>query len=188
MSAAAAGLIEVAVVAGGIVLWLAGALTVMYRGFILPAVKLDDIKFEVAENRGLFFNQEDRDRAPRTEAELREQVAENELRALASSQGESRRYVVWQAWRSDPGFKAEARRRFREYYVPRQAYIALLCGGVWSLAFVLTEPLQEALVPADIEILFPVYVLVAPLWVAVAVMTLLEGAKAAHRRSKQKHF
>ena len=188
MSAATTGLIEVAVIAGGIVLWLAGVLTVMYRGFVLPGVKLDDIKFEVAERRGLFFDNEGHGKGPRTEAELRQQVIDNELSGLASSQGEGRRHVVWQAWRSDPDFKADVRRRYHEHYPPRHAYIAMLCGGAWSLTFVIAEPLQEALIPEGIEILFPVYVLVAPLWIAVAAMALLEAVKAAHRKSQRKSF
>jgi hypothetical protein len=187
MSAATTGLIEVAVIAGGIVLWLAGVLTVLYRGFVLPGVKLDDIKFEVAERRGLFFNQEEHYDDPRTESALRQQVIDNELRALASSQGEGRRRIVWQAWHSDPGFKAEVRRRYHEHYPARHAYLALLCGGAWSLIFAIARPLQEALIPEGVEILFPVYVLVAPLWIAVAAMTLLEGAKAAHRKTQRKN-
>lgn len=188
MSAATSGLIEIAVIIAGIVLWLAGICTVMYRGFILPGVKLDDIKFEVAERRGLFFNQVDPDQDPRTEEELRQQVVANELRSFAASQGESRRYVVWQAWRSDPGFKAEVQQRYHEHYPRRHTYIALLCGGVWSLTFMLAEPLQEALVPENIDMLFAVYVLVAPLWIAVLVMALFEGAKSAQRKSNRKHF
>lgn len=188
MSAAASGLIEIAVIMGGIVLWLAGVLTVFYRGFVLPGVKLDDIKFEVAERRGLLSNQDGHEQESRTEAELRQRAVANEVRAFASAAGESRRYVVWQAWRSDSDFKAEVRRRHREHYPARHAYIALLCGGVWSLTFVLVKPLQRALVPEDLDLLFSVYVLVAPLWVAVVVMALLEGLKAATRRPQRSHY
>jgi hypothetical protein len=188
MSVATSGLIEIAVIIGGVLLWLTGVLTVLYRGFALPGVKLDDIKFEVAERKGLFFNQENHDQDPRTEEELRQQVIANELRAFASTQDESRRYIVWQAWRSDPSFKAEVQQRYHEHYPRRHTYIALLCGGVWSLAFVLTDPLQDALVPEGVDALFPVYVLVAPLWIAVVAMTLFEGAKAAQRKSRRKHF
>ncbi|MEU6860387.1 hypothetical protein AB0B28_16135 [Glycomyces sp. NPDC046736] len=178
-------MIEIVVIMAGIVLWLAGALTMMYRGFILPSVKLDDLKFEVARRRGMFFNVTEPDTTPRTEAELRQRVIDNEVGAFAAAQGESRRFVVWQAWRGDAEFKAEVRQRMREYYVPRQAYIALLCGGVWALAFVLVEPLQEALMPSNVEALFPVYVLVAPWWIAVFVIVALERVKAAQRRSKR---
>lgn len=183
MNATAIGFIEIAVIVLGILAWLAGVFAVMFRGFILPGVTMDELKFEVAERRGLLADPEDE--APRTESALRQQVAENEARALLQ---ESRRRRIWQAWRSDPGFRAEVQRRYRDRYPPRHAYIALLCGGVWSMAFVLAEPLQKALVPDDIEILFPVYVLVAPLWIAVAVMLLLEKTQRHRARKAQKPF
>ncbi|WP_030159500.1 hypothetical protein [Glycomyces sp. NRRL B-16210] len=181
MNATAIGFIEIAIIVLGILAWLAGVLGVMYRGFILPGVTLDELKFKVAERRGLLADSPDE--PPRAASTLREQTTANEVRALAAAQGESRRHRVWEAWRSDPQFRAEVQRRYRDHYPPRHAYIALLCGGAWSLTFVLIEPLQDILVPDDLEILFPVYVLVAPLWIAVAVMLLLEKA---HRRRAAK--
>jgi hypothetical protein len=185
VSALEAGAVEFAVVIGGIVLWLAGVVAVFFRGFAIPGVKLDELKFEVAERRGL-FSQLPPDDLPRTQAELRERVVRNEVGALASSMGEERRFIVWNAWRSDPEFKGEVRRRLREYYPPRHTYVALLLGGVWAAVFLIVEPLRDALVPDQVAVLTAVWVLVAPLWIAFGALLALEGVAAAGRRARRK--
>ncbi|RRR99384.1 hypothetical protein [Glycomyces terrestris] len=185
MSALEASAVEFVVVIGGIVLWLAGVFAVFYRGFAVPGVKLDELKFEVAERRGL-FSQLPPDDLPRTQAELRERVVRNEVGALASSTGEERRFIIWEAWKGDPAFKAEVNQRMRDHYPPRHTYVALLLGGAWSAVFLIAAPLRDALVPDQVEALAAVWLLVAPLWIAFGALLVLEGLAAARRRSRRK--
>nr|BFF22472.1 hypothetical protein GCM10025732_04370 [Glycomyces mayteni] len=52
MTGLEAGMVELGVVVGGIVFWLAGVAAVFFRGFAIPGIKLDDLQSEVAERRG----------------------------------------------------------------------------------------------------------------------------------------
>lgn len=185
MSALEVSAVEFVVVIGGIVLWLAGVFAVFFRGFALPGVKLDELKFEVAERRGL-FSQVPPDDLLRTHAELRERVVRNEVGALAASMGEERRFIIWEAWKRDTEFKAEVLGRLREYYPPRHTYVALLLGGAWAAVFLIVEPLRDALVPDQVGALTAVWVLVAPLWIAFAALLVMEGVKTAGRRARRK--
>ncbi|MEU6246568.1 hypothetical protein [Glycomyces sp. NPDC047010] len=184
MSVNQAGLVEIAVAIGGIAFWLAGVAAVFFRGFVIPGAKLVDLKFEIAERRGL-FTQIPPDDVPRTEAELRERVSRNEVGLFAASQGKEREFAIWEAWRDDPGFKAEVTGRLREYYPPRHTYVALLLGGVWDAVF-LASPLRDALVPEQVGVLTAVWVLVVPLWIAFGAMLVMEAWKTAARRRKAK--
>lgn len=184
MSANQVGLIELGVIVGGIVFWLAGVAAVFFRGFAYPGVKLDDLQFEIAERRGL-FTQLPPDDLPRTEAELRERIARNEVGVLASSLGKERLFIIWDAWKRDPAFKAEVMKRYHEFYPPRHTYISLLLGGVWDAVF-LASPLRDALVPEQIGVLVAVWVLVVPLWIALGAMLVMEAWKTAARRRKAK--
>jgi len=184
MTGLEAGMVELGVVVGGIVFWLAGVAAVFFRGFAIPGIKLDDLQSEVAERRGL-FTQLPPDDLPRTEAELRERVIRNEVGVLASSLGKERLFIIWEAWRNDPAFKAEVMERYREFYPRRHAYFALLLGGVWDAVF-LASPLRDALVPEQVGVLTAVWVLVVPLWIAFGAILVMEAWKTAARRRKAK--
>lgn len=184
MTGLEAGWIELGVIVGGIVFWLAGAAAVFFRGIVIPGAKLVDLKEEVAERRGL-FTQIPPDDTPRTEAELRERIARNEVGLFASSTGKEREFAVWEAWRRDPDYKAEVMRRFHAFYPPHHTWIALLLGGVWDVVF-LASPLRDALVPEQIGVLAAVWVLVVPLWIAFGALLVMEAWKTAARRRKAK--
>jgi hypothetical protein len=182
------GLIEVGIGFGAVLMWLVGLFVFLYRGILLPGTVRDDLKFEVAEVRGLFVDRLESQGTLVGEEEARRRFEDAALENEAGPAGEQRRLTVWKAWRHDPAFKAEVQRRYRQRYPWRHAHIALLCGGAWSLMFVLSNPLQEALVPAGFDVLFPVYALVAPWWVAVAVMIVRERIKTMQRRSQSKRI
>lgn len=184
MTANQVGLIELGVIVGGIVFWLAGVAAVFFKGFAYPGVKLDELQFEVAERRGL-FSQLPPDDLPRTEAELRERIARNEVGVLASSIGKERLFIIWDAWKNNPGYKAEVMKRYSEFYPRRHTWIALLLGGVWDVVF-LASPLRDALVPEQIGVLTAVWVLVVPLWIAFGALLAMEAWKTAARRRKAK--
>ena len=180
------GLIELGIGLGALVLWPLGLLIFIYRGVLLPGAAQDDLKFEVATARGLFKEHLTLESALAGAQGDRRHFLDAALEAHIASIRRQRRLVVRKAWRYDPSFKTEVQRRYRQQYPWHHAYIALICGGAWSLTFILTEPLQERLVPAGFDVLFPVYTLVAPWWVAIAVMTVRERIKAAQRRSQRK--
>ncbi|WP_335991641.1 hypothetical protein [Glycomyces sp. MUSA5-2] len=184
MTATQVGAIELGVIVGGIVFWLAGVAALFFKGFAYPGVRLDDLQFEVAERQGL-FTQLPPDTLPRTEAELRERVVRNEVGAFASSIGEERRFIIWDAWKNNPRYKAEVMKRYHEFYPPRHTYIALLLGGVWDAVF-LASPLRDALVPEQIGVLTAVWVLVVPLWIAFGALLVMEAWKTAARHRKAK--
>jgi hypothetical protein len=78
----------------------------------------------------------------------------------------------------------------RGYLLPVKyhAEYSLFIGGAWAFTFLLVEPVNEALVPEGLDVLAPVYALVVPLWIAAAVIALLEGLKTARRRSKRRRY
>ncbi|MEU5871752.1 hypothetical protein AB0A73_09350 [Glycomyces sp. NPDC047369] len=184
MTGLESGWIELGVVVGGIVLWLAGVAAVFFRGIVVPGATLVDLKEEVADRRGL-FTQIPPDDTPRTEAELRERIARNEVGLLAASTGKEREFAVWDAWQRDADFKAEVMRRFHEVYPPHHTWFALLLGGVWDVVF-LASPLRDALVPEQVGVLTAVWVLVVPLWIAFGAMLVMEAWKTAAGRRKAK--
>jgi hypothetical protein len=161
--------------------WLGGVFMVMARGYILPAIRSEEWRFEVAEERGLFQGAE----APSPPPGIREDPeALAEFMRSASDVGKRKRRIIKTASKEDPSFEAEARRRYREHYVKYHAEYSLFIGGAWAFTFVLVEPVNKALVPEDLEILAPVYALVVPLWIATGAIYLMEYAKTLARRRK----
>ena len=169
MNALDRALIEIAVVSGGTLLWLIGAFVVLYRGFVVPSLRMDDVRFEVAERRGLIS-------------------ASPETEDLATAERKARWIAVLRTWRDDPEFKAEVKQRYRQVHPYRQTHTALLCGGAWALSVAFAAPLRQALIPEGFDLLFPVYILVGPLWVAVVVLAVVDRAAAERRRAAAAHF
>ncbi|WP_205325894.1 hypothetical protein [Glycomyces sp. YM15] len=165
--------------------WLGGAFMVMARGYILPAMRSEEWRLEVAEERGWFDGIDTPSPPPASETD---RASLTGLMATASEVGKRKRAIVAKAWQEDPEFKAEVRRRYREHYVKYHAEYSLFIGGAWAFTFVLVEPVNEALVPEGLDVLAPVYALVAPLWIAAAMIALLEGLKTARRRSKGRRY
>ena len=162
--------------------WLGGIFLVAVRGYILPATRTEELRLEIAAERGWFDGIETP--TVRSGAETDPAALTGLMRGVEEIRKQKQR-IVENAWLHDPEYKAEVRRRWSEHYVKHHAEYALFAGGAWALAFILAEPLRRALVPDGLEILVPVYALVVPLWIAAALMAALEALKSAQRRARR---
>ncbi|MEV3937340.1 hypothetical protein AB0K52_15345 [Glycomyces sp. NPDC049804] len=162
--------------------WLGGIFLVMARGYLLPAIRTEEFRLEVAAERGWFDGIETPTIQPGSAADPDALAG---LMHSGEEVGKRKQGIVKNAWENDPEYKEEVRRRWREYYVKYHAEYSLFVGGAWALTFILVEPLRQALVLDGLEILTPVYALVVPLWIAVALIATLEALKSAQRRARK---